>query len=74
LGYSRLAVWDNCSDPLGQMDIADAPRHAATLEPRPSHRGYHFWDVGACKPDDAVALAAFDEMVPDPFNPMGIWR
>lgn len=74
LGYTRLAVWDNCSDPLGQMDIADAPRQAATLEPRPSHLGYHFWDVGACKSDDAVALAAFDQLVPDAFNPMGIWR
>jgi FkbM family methyltransferase len=74
LGYSRLAVWDNCSDPLGQMDIADASKHAATLDPRPSHLGYHFWDVGACKPDDAVAVAAFDEMVPDAFDVKGIWR
>lgn len=74
LGYTRLAVWDNCSDALGQMDIADAARHAATLDPRPDHLGYHFWDVGACKADDAVALAAFDALVPDSFNVKGIWR
>ncbi|HEX3460012.1 MAG TPA: FkbM family methyltransferase [Acidimicrobiales bacterium] len=74
LGYSRLVAWDNTGDPLGQFDIADALRWAGTLEPRPTHLGYDFWDVAACRSDDAAAAASFDALVPEPFDIRGIWR
>jgi FkbM family methyltransferase len=74
LGYDRLAVWDNAGDPLGQMDIADAPEHARTLEPRPVRFGYHFWDVAARHADDSAAGSVFDQLVPDAFDVRGIWR
>lgn len=74
LGYTRLAIWDNGGDPLGQLDIADAAAQATTLEPRPVHLGYYFWDVAACRADDSAALAVFDELVPEPFDVRGIRR
>ncbi|MBN9620159.1 MAG: hypothetical protein J0H43_10590, partial [Actinobacteria bacterium] len=54
--------------------IADAAEQAATLEPRPVHLGYHFWDVAAAHRDDDVALAAFATLVPEPFDVRGIRR
>lgn len=69
LGYSRLAVWDNAGDPLGQLDIEDAADCARILEPRPIDLGYHFWDLAAARGDDAAALAAFDELMPQPYAP-----
>jgi FkbM family methyltransferase len=74
LGYTRLAAWDNTGDRLGQFDIGDALRWAATLEPRPTHLGYDFWDVAACRSDDTAATAAFDELMPEVFDIRGIWR
>jgi FkbM family methyltransferase len=71
LGYQRLAIWDNAGDPLGQLDIDQAPVHAKTLEPKPLQYGYHFWDVAACRGDDTDALAVFDELVPLPFDVRG---
>jgi len=32
---------------MGQLDISEALSAAASLEPRPVHLGYHFWDVGS---------------------------
>jgi FkbM family methyltransferase len=74
LGYARLAIWDNAGDPLGQLDIGEAARQAVTLEPKPLEHGYHFWDVAACRADDAAARAVFDELVPLPFDVRGTWR
>jgi hypothetical protein len=74
LGYSRLAAWDNTGDALGQMDIVDAPSWAASLEPRPAHLGYYFWDVAACRSDDDAGIAAFDELMPEAFSVLGTWR
>ena len=74
LGYDRLAVWDNAGDPLGQMDITDAAEHARTLEPRPVHHGYHFWDVAACHTDDQAAQKVLDRLVPETFDVRGTWR
>jgi FkbM family methyltransferase len=74
LGYSRLAIWDNTGDPLGQLEIGDAAKEAARLEPRPVHLGYHFWDVAASHRDDLAAAAAFDELMPDAFSELGTWR
>lgn len=74
LGYDRLAVWDNAGDPLGQMDISDAVEHARTLEPRPEHYGYHFWDVAACHADDQAARDVLNALVPEEFDVRGTWR
>ncbi|HWD53445.1 MAG TPA: FkbM family methyltransferase [Acidimicrobiales bacterium] len=74
LGYARLAVWDNSGDPLGQLDVGDAPRRAGTLEPKPVELGYHFWDVAACRADDDPAIRVFDELVPMAFDPLGTRR
>ncbi|HWF14973.1 MAG TPA: FkbM family methyltransferase [Acidimicrobiales bacterium] len=74
LGYARLAIWDNAGDPLGQLDLADAATEARTLEPRPVHLGYDFWDVAACREDDEAALAVFDDLVKDAFSPLGVAR
>ncbi|HEY3841907.1 MAG TPA: FkbM family methyltransferase [Acidimicrobiales bacterium] len=74
LGYSRLAIWDNTGDKLGQLDITDAARLAAILEPRPRHLGYDFWDVAACRADDTAALEVFDELMPEPYSEKGTWR
>jgi FkbM family methyltransferase len=74
LGYSRLAIWDNGGDRLGQLDIADAAEQARTLEPRPVEYGYYFWDVAACRADDESAIAVFDELVPERFSVHGTWR
>ena len=68
LGYSAMAVWDNAGDPLGRLDIADAPVAAATLEPRPTSLGYRFWDVAACHADDAAGAQVLSELVPEPFS------
>lgn len=74
LGYSHLAIWDNTGDPLGQLDITRAARAAASLEPRPLHLGYDFWDVAACRSDDGAAIASFDELMPEEFSVLGTWR
>jgi hypothetical protein len=74
LGYDRLAIWDNAGDPLGQLPVAEAAEQARTLEPKPIQYGYHFWDVAACRHDDAAGRAVFDDLVPDPFSVHGIWR
>ena len=72
LGYSEVAVWDNTGDPLGRLDIRDARAAAAGLEPPPIARGYHFWDVAVCRADDAMARAVFDDLVPRPYDPVGM--
>jgi FkbM family methyltransferase len=74
LGYTDLAIWDNGGDPLGRLDISDALTQAASLEPRPVHLGYYFWDVAACRGTDSAAVAAFDELVPEEFSVLGTWR
>lgn len=74
LGYERMVVWDNGGDPLGQMAVAEARARTRTLEPRPRHLGYHFWDVAVCHRDDTAASQAFDALVPEPFSVLGAWR
>ena len=75
LGYARVAIWDNTSDPLGQLDIEEADAESRrTLARRPVEFGYDFWDVAACRADDVDALAVFDELVPEPYDIRGIWR
>ena len=74
LGYTRLAIWDNTGDPLGQLEVSDATEQARTLEPKPVEHGYHFWDVAAAHGDDAVGLAVLDQLVPQPFSVKGTWR
>lgn len=74
LGYSRLCVWDNTGDPLGQLPIDRAAAEASRLTPRPIHLGYDFWDVAACRGDDTAALAAFDDLVPEEYSALGVWR
>ena len=71
LGYSRLAVWDNTGDPLGQLDVGEARDAAATLEPPPVELGYTFWDVAARRDADADAAAAFDALIDSRFDPAG---
>jgi FkbM family methyltransferase len=71
LGYSRLAVWDNTGDPLGQLDIGDAADAGTVLEPPRPELGYSFWDVAACRTDDAEAVAAFDQLVGSEFDLSG---
>lgn len=74
LGYSRLAIWDNGGDPLGQLDITDAAEQAKVLT-RGSHElGYTFWDVAARRADDEAAEAAFDRLVPLAFALDGVGR
>ncbi len=68
-GYSRVAVWDNGGDPLGQFDVSEAAEYARILEPRPEHLPYYFWDVAVCRGDDETALSAFDDLVPEPSPP-----
>jgi len=74
LGYEHLALWDNTGDPLGRLSIAEAPKAAASLEPRPVHLGYDFWDVAACRADDGAAVAALETLVPEPYAVEGTWR
>ena len=63
LGYSRLAVWDNSGDPLGQLDVAEASGAATALDHPSRESGYTFWDVAACRADDTEAAAVFDDLV-----------
>ena len=72
LGYTRLAIWDDTGDPLGQLGVDEAPEAATGLEPRPRELGYSFWDVAAARGDDAEAAAAFDELVGTAFDPSGL--
>jgi FkbM family methyltransferase len=69
LGYSRLAVWDNTGDPVGQLDVADARDAGQVLQPPRPELGYTFWDVAAARADDADAQAAFDQLVGSEFDP-----
>jgi FkbM family methyltransferase len=73
-GYSDLIVWDNTGDPLGRLPIGRALEEAKVLMPRPTHLGYDFWDVAACRSDDTAALAAFAELVPEEYSVRGTWR
>jgi FkbM family methyltransferase len=70
-GYAHVAIWDNTGDPLGRLEIDEAPAEAARLEPRPRQLGYHFWDVAACRSDDSEAVAALDELMPMSFDSRG---
>lgn len=72
LGYSRLAIWDNGGDPLGQVDVADVAREAERLKLGPAQLGYTFWDVAARRADDTAAAAVFDALVPQSLSPVGI--
>ncbi|HEX4162152.1 MAG TPA: hypothetical protein VHZ05_06630 [Acidimicrobiales bacterium] len=74
LGYARVAVWDNGGGVMGQLEVREAADKARSLEPRPVHLGYHFWDVAVCRGDDEAALSAFDELVPGVFSPLGAAR
>jgi FkbM family methyltransferase len=70
-GYRQLAIWDNTGDALGQLELARAAEEATCLEPLTPELGYQFWDVAACRADDPAALAAFDEIMPESFDPRG---
>ena len=72
LGYSRLAIWDNTGDPLGQLDVTEASAASDDVDPPRSELGYSFWDVAACREDDAEALAAFDQLVGSGFDRHGL--
>lgn len=74
LGYGELAVWDNTGDVLGRLPIGEAAAAAGTLSSPDAHPGYQFWDVAACRSDDAAALAAFAALAPAPFDPAGLGR
>lgn len=74
LGYEELAVWDNTGDVLGRLPIGEAAEAARTLASPDTHPGYQFWDVAACRGDDAAALAAFAALAPAPFDPAGLGR
>jgi FkbM family methyltransferase len=74
LGYSRLAIWDNAGEPLGQLDIGAAAETAATLEPKPVNLGYHFWDVAACRADDMEGRDVLERLVPLQFDVRGTRR
>jgi FkbM family methyltransferase len=75
LGYDHLLIWDNTGDPLGHLPIAEAAAAATeTLTTRPNHLGYQFWDVAACRGDDADAIAVFDQLMPEAYSPLGTWR
>ena len=71
LGYSRLAIWDNIGDRLGQLSVDEAPRAALDLEHRPVHWGYDFWDVAACRQTDVDARSVFDSLVGLDFDASG---
>jgi FkbM family methyltransferase len=71
LGYERLAIWDNTGDPLGQLRIDQVAEQARVLDPTPDHLGYQFWDVAACRAGDRAAGDAFDELMPEGFDPRG---
>jgi FkbM family methyltransferase len=74
LGYTRLAIWDNTGDALGQLDTVDAAGAAARLEPRPVHLGYDFWDVAAWHCDDGAAIDTCNALMPEAYSELGIWR
>jgi FkbM family methyltransferase len=74
LGYTRLAIWDNTGDPLGQLATVDAPGAAAGLEPRPVHLGYDFWDVAAWHCDDGAASDTCNALMPEAYSELGTWR
>jgi FkbM family methyltransferase len=71
LGYSRVAVWDNTGDPLGQLALGQAAAEAAILEGSPADLGYSFWDVAVSHQDDGEAAEAFDELLSPDFHPRG---
>jgi hypothetical protein len=70
-GYRRFAIWDNTGDPLGQLEAPRVAEEALCLEPKPTHLGYQFWDVAACRADDREALNAFDKVMPETFDRRG---
>jgi FkbM family methyltransferase len=74
LGYSHLGIWDNTGGAMGQLDISEALTAAASLEPRPVHLGYHFWDVAAVRSDDVAGRAALDQLLPQAFSVLGTRR
>jgi FkbM family methyltransferase len=71
LGYSHLAVWESGGDPLGTLDVHDAREAAKSLEPVPSHLHYDYWDVAACRAQDAVANEVLDGLMGGRFSPRG---
>jgi FkbM family methyltransferase len=71
LGYEHVAVWDNTGDPLGRLSIAEAAGNSPSLEPRPVHLGYDFWDVAVVRADDSAGIAALDDIMREPFSVSG---
>ena len=72
LGYEHVAVWDNTGDALGRLRVHEAAEAARSLEPRPVHLGYDFWDVAAVRGDDSAGIAALDELMDAPFTLRGV--
>ncbi len=67
-GYTRVVVWDNGGDPLGQLEAAEMSRPAQALTLGGSRLGYTFWDLAVCRENDHVATAAFGRLVPGRFT------
>lgn len=64
LGYARVAAWDNWGKPVGQWAIGEIASHATVLDNPSGGVSSRYWDVAVAHGDDAIGLAALEQLVP----------
>lgn len=64
LGYTRVAAWDNSGQPVGQWAVDEIAGHARVLDAPDGGVAHRYWDVAVAHGEDAVGLAALEQLVP----------
>jgi len=64
LGYTRVAAWDNSGQPVAQWGVDEIAQHTAVLDVTDGEVAHRYWDVAVVHGDDAIGLAAIDQLVP----------
>jgi FkbM family methyltransferase len=64
LGYRDVAAWDNGGRPVGRSTVDEVAARTEPLDDKVGIRSHAYWDVAVVHRDDAVGLAALDQLVP----------
>jgi FkbM family methyltransferase len=64
LGYRDVAAWDNGGRPVGRSTVDEVAARTEPLDDKVGIRSHAYWDVAVVHKDDAVGLAALDQLVP----------
>lgn len=64
LGYRDVAVWGNGGHALGRTTVDEVSARMDSLDDKIGLRKRAYWDVAVVHGDDAVGLAALDQLIP----------